>query len=130
MTELNSDVQASATTVVSRVVNSSINNVWATLVSSKGQTALLGEGAYLGTKGDTWKATDGTWGVTRTFHPLEELRFSWHANLDAPKTWVKVILTVLSPDQTRIELSHDPAGADFDVTSMTAHWEAVLELIA
>ena len=123
------DAQASVTTVVSRVVNYPVKRVWAALLSTEGQNALLGEGAMLGDKGDTWKADDGTWGVTRSFHPLEEIRFSWHKDEDSPKTWVEVTLAQLSETQTKIQISHDHVNAEFDVAKCTARWKAALERI-
>ena len=129
MTEQVEDAQASVTTVVSRVVDYPVKQVWAVLLSPEGQTALLGEGASLGDKGDTWKAADGTWGVTRSYHPLEEIRFSWHKDEDSPKTWVELTLTPISPTQTKIQISHDHSNADFDVVRLTAHWKAALARI-
>ena len=129
MTEQVADVQASVTTVVSRVVECPVKKVWAVLLSPEGQTALLGEGACLGDKGDTWKAADGTWGVTRSYHPLEEIRFSWHQDEESPKTWVEVTLAEVGPNRTKIQISHDHSNADFDVVGMTAHWKAALQRI-
>ena len=128
MTEPITDTPASVTTVVSRVVDHSVKQVWAVLLSHEGQSALLGEGASLGDKGDTWKAADGTWGVTRSYHPLEEIRFSWHRDEDSPKTWVEVTLTPQGT-QTKIQISHDHSNADFDVAKLTARWKAALERI-
>jgi len=129
MTEQKTETHASVTTVISRVVASPIKRVWAALLSTPGQTALLGEGATLGSKGDTWKATDGTWGVTRSYHPMEQIRFSWHKDADAPKTWVEVTLSPLGENQTKIQISHDHGGVDFDVARMTERWKAALEHI-
>ncbi|MDR0847785.1 MAG: SRPBCC domain-containing protein [Propionibacteriaceae bacterium] len=129
MTEQVADSNASVTTVVSRVVAYPVKRVWAVLLSAEGQEALLGEGALLGDKGDRWKATDGTWGVTRSYHPLEEIRFSWHKDDDSPKTWVEVTLTPLTDSQTKITLTHDHSNTDFDVTKVTARWKAALSRI-
>ncbi|MDR2974875.1 MAG: SRPBCC domain-containing protein [Propionibacteriaceae bacterium] len=129
MTEPVADEQTSVTTVVSRVVDHPVKKVWGVLLTPEGQSALLGEGALLGDKGDTWKSVDGTWGVTRSYHPCEEIRFSWHKDDDSPKTWVDVTLTELSPTQTKITISHDHAGVDFDVVKLTAHWKAALSRI-
>ncbi len=129
MTELITDAESSVTTVVSRVVEHPLKKVWGVLLTTEGQTALLGEGASLGDKGDTWKATDGTWGVTRSYHPLELIRFSWHKDEDSPKTWVEVTLTAMGSGQTKIQISHDHSNADFDVAKMTAHWKAALKRI-
>jgi len=129
MTELVTDAEASVTTVVSRVVEYPVKKVWAVLLSPEGQTALLGEGACLGDKGDTWKAADGTWGVTRSYHPLEEIRFSWHKDEQSPKTWVELTLSAVGTDKTKIQISHDHSNADFDVVKLTAHWKRALERI-
>jgi len=129
MTDQGTDAPASVTTVVSRVVDYPVKKVWAVLLTPGGQAALLGEGASLGGKGDKWQALDGTWGVTRSYHPLEEIRFSWHQDEDSPKTWVELTLTELSPNRTKILISHDHATADFDVAKTTARWKAALERI-
>ncbi|MCL2785455.1 MAG: hypothetical protein FWD55_08510 [Propionibacteriaceae bacterium] len=129
MTEQVTDSQASVTTVVSRVVSYPVKTVWGGLWTRDGQTALLGQGAALGDKGDTWRAEDGTWGVTRSFHPLEQIRFSWHEDDDSPKTWVEVTLTELSSTETKIQISHDHSNADFDVAKITSHWKDVLARI-
>ncbi len=129
MTELVADAQSSVTTVVSRVVEHPLKRVWAVLLTTEGQAALLGEGASLGDKGDTWKATDGTWGVTRSYHPLEQIRFSWHKDEDSPKTWVELTLTPMGSSSTKIQISHDHSNADFDVVKVTAHWKAALKRI-
>ncbi|MDR0783072.1 MAG: hypothetical protein LBE83_04850, partial [Propionibacteriaceae bacterium] len=129
MTEQIPDPQAEVATVVSRVVTGGVKKVWAAILSPDGQTALLGEGATFGSKGDRWQAADGTWGVTRTFHPLEEIRFSWHKDDDAPKTWVEVTLEAVSSQETKVQIKHDHAGVDFDVPRMTARWKAALERI-
>ena len=126
MTEKNTDCQSCVTTVVSRVVDEPVKAVWAVLLSKEGQTALLGEGALLGDKGDTWKAADGTWGVTRSYHPLESMRFSWHQDEDSPKTWVELTLTKLSETSTKIQISHDHSQAAFDVAKVTEHWKDAL----
>ncbi|MCL1907203.1 MAG: SRPBCC domain-containing protein [Propionibacteriaceae bacterium] len=128
MTE-QTEPQASVTTVVSRVVDYPKKVVWGVLLSPDGQTALLGEGATLGDKGDTWRAVDGTWGVTRSYHPLESMRFSWHKDDDSPKTWVEVTLSAQGDNSTKIQISHDHSDTDFDVAKMTAHWKAALERI-
>ncbi|MCL1923013.1 MAG: hypothetical protein FWG15_03990 [Propionibacteriaceae bacterium] len=128
MTEQN-ESQASVTTVVSRVVDYPVKTVWGVLLSPDGQTALLGEGATLGDKGDTWTADDGTWGVTRSYHPLESMRFSWHKDADSPKTWVEVTLTKLGSDSTKIQISHDHSDTDIDVEKMTTRWKAALKRI-
>ena len=126
MTEQVADSNETVTTVVSRVVAYPVKRVWAVLLTKEGQEALLGEGALLGDKGDRWKATDGTWGITRSYHPLELIRFSWHKDEDSPKTWVEVTLTPKGDNETKITLTHDHSNADFDVVKVTSHWKAAL----
>ena len=62
---------------VSRTVSFPVKRVWQVLVTDEGAEALLGPGSHFGDKGHTWSAVDGRTGVIRTFHPLEEIRFSW-----------------------------------------------------
>jgi len=130
MTEQIADSEASVTTVVARVVSSPIKQVWAELMTPHGQAALLGEGGMLGDKGDRWKAEDGTWGVTRSYHPMEEMRFSWHRDESAPKTWVEVTLTPLGDAETKIQITHEHANVDLDVAKLTQHWCNALQRIA
>ena len=125
MTEFE-DSQPSVTTVVSRVVAHPVKKVWEVLLTPEGQAALLGEGASLGDKGETWQATDGTWGVTRSYHPMEEIRFSWHKDENAPKTWVEVTLLPQGAAETKVQITHDHSNADFDVVKLTEHWKAAL----
>src|SRR5665647_3335964 len=90
MTELIESETKDTTLVVSRAVSHPIKSVWTTLLSPAGMEALLGQGGQLGDKGDSWRAADGTYGVTRSFHPLEQIRFSWHKDEDSPRTLVLV----------------------------------------
>jgi uncharacterized protein YndB with AHSA1/START domain len=129
MTELLVEENTQDTTVVARVVSHPIKQVWAALLKPEGQTALLGEGGVLGDKGDKWQAEDGTCGVTRSYHPLEEIRFSWHAHEDAPRTWVDIRFEKLDDNSTRLEIIHDHRGVEIDVPKVKAHWEAALDRI-
>ena len=83
----------------------------------------------LGQKGEHWAAIDGTYGVTRSFHPKEQIRFSWHAEEDAPRT---VVDLQLSGDaaSTRLDLAHEHLPEDADVDALAARWQAALEAIA
>ena len=77
---------------VSLTVHKQLRDVWAALMTPEGNEALLGEGGRLGSKGDDWRSADGAYGVTRSFHPMEQIRFSWHADDDAPRTVVDLQL--------------------------------------
>jgi uncharacterized protein YndB with AHSA1/START domain len=130
MTEqIESELQ-DTTVVVSRVVSHPLKNVWNVLMTNEGQEALLGEGGRLGGKGDKWAAADGTYGVTRSFHPMEQIRFSWHRNEDSPRTLVDLHLAPEGDDQTRLEIRHEHVGSDLDPAALTAHWEDSLNRIA
>ncbi|MEA4945930.1 MAG: SRPBCC domain-containing protein [Propionicimonas sp.] len=113
------------TVTVGRVVSLSPKEVWRFLVTRDGAEALLGDGAVLGDKGDSWRAANGTYGVVRSYHPLEQIRFSWHAADDTPKTLVDVHL-IPEDGGTRIEIRHEQIPHYFDVVAITKRWEAAL----
>lgn len=114
---------------VSLTVAKPLADVWSALMTPDGNSALLGDGGRLGSKGDDWRSTTGAYGVTRSFHPMEQIRFSWHADADAPRTLVDLRLRD-DGGHTRLDLTQEglPAGADLDAAS--AHWEDVLTSIA
>lgn len=110
---------------VSRVVPHPIDKVWQVLTTPAGAEALLGSGAQLGTKGQPWRSADGSYGVVRSYHPMEQVRLSWHADAQAPATTVDLQLT--SEGQgTRLDLRHehirDPALSQM----LEQRWEDAL----
>lgn len=130
MTELIESETKDTTLVVSRAVSHPIKSVWTTLLSPAGMEALLGDGGQLGDKGDSWRAADGTYGVTRSFHPLEQIRFSWHKGEDAPRTLVDVHLIAEDDGTTLIEIRHEHVGTDLDPAELEQHWQAALDRIS
>ena len=118
------------TVTVSRSVSQSPKNVWKFLVTREGAEALLGPGGELGDKGDSWHAADGTYGVIRSYHPLEQIRFSWHAADEAPKTLVDVHLLPGSEGDTTVEIRHEQIPQYFDSGAITRRWESALEKLA
>jgi hypothetical protein len=112
--------------VVSRAVSGSVKQVWSRVVSEEGVTAILGEGGVLGDKGDTWRANDGTYGVIRTYHPLEQLRFTWHADAEAPSTMVDLRASQAGDGEVLVEIRHDRLGSEVDLEAVQRRWEAVL----
>ncbi|MHA6513567.1 SRPBCC family protein [Tessaracoccus sp. Z1128] len=113
---------------VTRVVARPLESVWAVLMKPHGAEALLGAGGQLGNKGEDWRAADGTYGVTRSFHPKEQIRFSWHASDGAPRTVVDLHMRP-SGDQTELELIHDHLPEDVDADALEHRWESALERI-
>jgi uncharacterized protein YndB with AHSA1/START domain len=110
---------------VSRVVPHPIEKVWQVLTTSAGAEALLGSGAQLGTKGQPWHSSDGSHGVVRSYHPMEQVRFSWHADDHAPATTVDLQLTS-EGEGTRLDLRQ---GHIADVAlshSLRQRWENAL----
>lgn len=117
------------TVTVSRSVSQPVKQIWKLLVTREGAEALLGAGGELGDKGDSWRAADGTFGVIRSYHPLEQIRFSWHAAEEAPKTIVEVDLSA-AEDGTRVEIRHEHIPSYFDASALTLKWEEALEKLA
>lgn len=123
-------VNAGDTTVtVSRSVSQPVKQFWKILATRAGAEALLGDGGELGDKGDSWHAADGTYGVIRSFHPLEQIRFSWHAAEEAPKTIVEIDLTA-DGDSTVVEIRHERIPSYFDASAITRRWEQALDKLS
>jgi uncharacterized protein YndB with AHSA1/START domain len=114
---------------VSRVVPFPIDRVWQLLTTSAGAEALLGRGAKLGTKGEPWHSTDGSHGVVRSYHPMEQVRLTWHADEHAPASLVDLRLTS-EGDDTRLDLRHERIDDAALGQSLPQRWDAALGRIA
>ena len=122
---------AGAPTVrVSRTVQAPLVHMWEVLVSPAGAQALLGEGAALGGKGEPYHCTDGSRGVVRSYHPLEQLRVSWHPTPDGPPSIVEVDLRSEGDGATRLELSQDHLWHGVDVDGLGHRWDVSLQRLA
>lgn len=110
---------------VSRVVPFPIARVWQLLTTPAGAEALLGEGASLGTKGEPWHCADGSHGVVRSYHPMEQVRLTWHADENAPATLVDLRLTPEGAD-TRLYLRHERIESDALGQSLPQRWDDAL----
>lgn len=113
---------------VSRVVPIPIDKVWQLLTTSAGAEALLGEGAKLGTKGEPWRSVDGSYGVVRSYHPMEQMRLTWHADAHAPATLVDLRLTAEGRD-TRLDLRHERLDDAALRRGLPQHWDEALSRI-
>jgi uncharacterized protein YndB with AHSA1/START domain len=113
---------------VSRVVPFPIDQVWRLLTTSAGAEALLGEGAKLGTKGEPWHSVDGSYGVMRSYHPMEQVRLSWHADEHASATLVDLRLTSQGSD-TRLDLRHENIDDAELGRVLPQRWDAALDRI-
>lgn len=113
---------------ISRTIPAPPDQVWQLMTSAPGAAALLGEGAVLGGKGETWRTASGPHGVVRSYHPLEQLRVSWHADDDAPASLVEMDLR---PDGegTELVVRHErlAGGAPIDLRQ---HWSAAVDRLA
>lgn len=105
-----------------------IGDVWVRLTTQAGIEALLGQGAMLGAKGDPWHAADGTHGVTRSYHPEQQVRVSWHADDDAPPTLVDLQMTP-EGEGTLLTLRHEHLDASADKEALKAKWESALRAL-
>lgn len=110
-------------------VSAPADEVWRHLVSTEGTEAILGEGARLGRKGEPWKAADGSYGVVRSFHPLEQVRVTWHRHEDGPLSLLDVQLRP-DGDGTRVDLYHEGHGIAGDPRGDLQHWEDALGRLA
>ena len=121
--------ESTDTVVVQRSVSQPVKEVWRLLATPAGSEALLGEGGVLGDKGDSWHSSNGTFGVVRSYHPLEQIRFSWHADDDAPKSLVDLHLVKQGDDVTVVEIRHENIPTGWNTESITEHWEQALDRI-
>lgn len=113
---------------VSRLVSKPLKSVWVTLMSPQGAEALLGPGGQITEKGHVWRSASGAHGVTRSFHPLEQIRFSWHQNEDDPASLVDLRLAA-DGDVTTVSIVHDHLHEASDRQWLKAHWGEVLDRI-
>ena len=123
------ETDGALTVRVSRVVPAPVAHVWEVLVSPSGASALLGEGVVLGAKGQPYHAVDGSSGVVRSYHPLEQLRVSWHATPDSPPTILEVDLRA-DGESTVVELRHERIPDALVQASVSERWAAGLEALA
>lgn len=113
---------------ISRTADVSLNKVWQVLSTPAGTAALLGDGAILGGKGEPWHAKDGSHGVVRSYHPLEQIRVSWHESADDPAHLVDLHLAG-DNSSTRLDITHDRVGADADDAAIEDRWSQALERV-
>ncbi len=113
---------------ISRTADIALDKVWGVLLTPAGASALLGEGAVLGGKGEPWHASDGKHGVLRSFHPLEQIRVSWHESAEDPAHLVDLHLAGDS-SSTKLEISHDRVGAEADDAQIEQLWSAALDRV-
>jgi uncharacterized protein YndB with AHSA1/START domain len=102
--------------------------VWQHLTSTRGTEALLGDGARLGSKGESWHANDGTYGVVRSWHPTEQIRVTWHPREDGPLSMLDVQLHP-DGDATRVEVYHEGRGIAGDPRGDHDHWQQPLDTL-
>ena len=114
---------------VSRSVSHSTKSVWNVLMTTKGAEILLGPGARLGEKGHTWTSDDGRSGVIRSYHPLEQLRFTWRSPGAETASMVDLQLVPEGDHQTTISIKHDHLRSVIDPDEVRQYWENALASI-
>ncbi|NHB84824.1 hypothetical protein G7085_10065 [Tessaracoccus sp. HDW20] len=60
---------------------------------------------------------------------MEQIRFSWHADDEAPRSIVDLQLRG-GDDQTHLVLAQQQLPADADINALSARWEGALGRIA
>lgn len=113
----------SAPVRVVKTVGAPVADVWQALVSPSGAEALLGPGAAFGGKGEPWHSDDGPSGVLRSYHPQEQLRWSWHETPESPASVVELDL-VPDAEGTRLDLRHDGVT---ETAAYEARWNDALD---
>lgn len=103
-----------------------LRKIWDALLTDAGSESLLGKGGKFADKGYDWEAEDGTHGVTRSFHPMEQIRFSWHADPDAPATLVDMRLSE-AEDGAELKVVHQRLYDGIDREKLARHWATALE---
>jgi len=111
---------------LARTVGQPVGTVWQALISPQGTGIWLGEGAVLGGKGESYHCTDGTTGVVRSYHPLEQLRVSWHADDYAPATLIEVDLEP-DGDSTMLRVHHDGIPDAGQRAALESRWSSRLD---
>lgn len=111
-----------------RTIPAPPEQVWQVMTSPPGAAALLGDGAVLGGKGETWRAAAGPHGVVRSFHPLEQLRVSWHDDDDAPASLVELDLRPAG-DGTELVVRHEKVTEGHSV-DLQQHWSTAMDRLA
>jgi hypothetical protein len=106
-----------------------LTHVWEVLVSPAGAQALLGAGAVLGAKGEPYHCADGASGVVRSYHPLEQLRVSWHSRPEEPATIVEVDLRA-DGARTVVDLSQTHLHSGLDLAALQERWAQGLSAVA
>jgi len=114
---------------VSQAIAAPVTHVWEVLVSPAGAAALLGQGATLGAKGEPYHCTDGSNGVVRSYHPLEQLRVSWHETPDSPPSILEVDLRA-DGEGTQLDLTHNHLSEASDLDGLAQRWTAALAALA
>jgi uncharacterized protein YndB with AHSA1/START domain len=113
---------------VSRTISAPPDQVWQLMTSPIGSAALLGDGAVLGGKGEPWRTASGAHGVVRSYHPLEQLRVSWHADDDGPASLVEMDLRP-SGEGTELVVRHERV-ADGSSVDLHQHWSQAMDRLA
>jgi uncharacterized protein YndB with AHSA1/START domain len=113
---------------ITRTIPASPDQLWQLMTSPPGAAALLGAGAVLGGKGETWRTSDGPHGVVRSYHPLEQLRVSWHADDDAPASLVEMDLRP-DGDGTELVVRHERVAGSGSV-DLRQHWTKAVDRLA
>jgi uncharacterized protein YndB with AHSA1/START domain len=114
---------------VSRTVNAPVERVWQHLISETGIEALLGTGVRLGSKGESWHSDDGPHGVVRSYHPMEQLRVSWHADDSAPPSLVDLQMSETGK-VTTLDLVHEKLSPDDSRDALRSYWDGALDRFA
>ncbi len=116
--------------IVSRSVSSPLKDVWSVLMTAKGTETFMGPGAVIGDKGQSWESSNGRRGVIRSFHPLEQVRYTIRRDDDTPPSLVSIRVNAAGDDASELIIKHSQLTPERDRERLALLWEDALERFA
>lgn len=113
--------------VVSRSVSCPVKDVWRVLMTPKGTEAFMGPGAVIGDKGQSWESSNGRRGVIRSFHPLEQVRYTIRRDDDTPPSLVSIRVNPAGDDAAELVIKHSQLTPERDRERLALLWNDALD---
>jgi uncharacterized protein YndB with AHSA1/START domain len=121
--------EAQAAVKVTRTVAKPLKDVWRALMTKEGAECLLGPGAIFGDKGHTWTSESGRTGVIRSFHPMEQIRFSYRKDENATPSIVELALQS-DGEETLLQVTHSNLLPRTNLEELEQKWSDALDRLS